>query len=113
MLMYITVVNMFQVVMNNSSKHVTEIFHDSTHALNVAVLIMRAVLFCHLIRKNCTLYIALDQISQISDILIYPAIIGKNIIRTIIQALMTFSTPVTYGEQATLWIILCKVSYWV
>ena len=35
MLMYITVVNMFQVVMNNSSKHVTEIFHDSTHALNV------------------------------------------------------------------------------
>ena len=97
--------------MTNAREYVSTIFHDSTHALNVAVLIMRAVLFCHLIRRNCTLYIALDQISQISDILIYPAIIGKNIIRTIIQALMTFSTPVTYGEQATLWIILHKVSY--
>ena len=71
------------------------------------------VLFCHLIRGNCTLYASLDQISQIINVLIYPAIIGKNIIRTIIQALMAFSTPVTYGEQATLWIILRKVSYWV
>ena len=53
---------------------------DSTHALNVSFHIILEILFRHLIRVNCTLYIALDQISQISDILIYPASIVKNIV---------------------------------
>ena len=97
MSIYLTAVNTVRLLEPMHVNMLVQYFHESTHALNVAVLIMRAVLSCHLIRRNCTLYIALDQISQLSDILIYPAIIGKNIIRTIIQALMTFSTPVTYG----------------
>ena len=94
--------------MTNAREYVSTIFHDSTHALNVAVLIMRAVLFCHLIRGNCTLYIALDQISQISDILIYTASIVKNIVCMIKQALTAFAKPVTYVEHITLWILLRK-----
>ena len=69
----------------------------------------KAILFHYLIGVNCRLYMALDWIFQISDVLIYSAVIGKNIIRTIRQALMTFVKPGTYGEQATLWILLRKV----
>ena len=50
-----------------------------------------------------------DRILKLSDVLIYPSIISKNIIRTIRQALTTFAKPGTHEEQATLWIILRKV----
>ena len=54
---------------------------------------MRVVLFCHLIRVNSILYMAQYTISQVSDVLIYLDVIVSNIIRTIIQALMTFTKP--------------------
>ena len=52
-----------------------------------------------------------DRIFQVSDILIHPYFIGKNIICTIRQALTTFNKPGTYVEQATLLILLRKVWY--
>ena len=84
---------------------------DSTHALNVSFHIMRPVLFRHLIEVNFRLYMDLDRISEVRNVLIYLAVIGKNIIRTIRQALMKFSKPGTHGEQSTLWIIIRKVWY--
>ena len=44
---------------------------------------------------------ALDRISQISNVLIYPAAIGKQIFCMIRQALTTFSKPVTYVRKYT------------
>ena len=52
-----------------------------------------------------------NHISQESDVLIYPAVIYKNIIHTIRQALTTFAKPGTYGEQATLCILLLNFWY--
>ena len=63
---------------------------------------MRAILFRHLIRVNYKLYMALDWILQISDVLIHPDVIGNNIICTIKKALTTLAKPGTYVEQATL-----------
>ena len=40
---------------------------------------------------------ALDLISQVSDVIIYPAAIVSNIIRMIGQTLMAFTKPGTYG----------------
>ena len=39
-----------------------------------------------------------DPISQVSDVLIYPAVIFSNIIQEIRQDLTTFSKPGMYGE---------------
>ena len=48
-----------------------------------------------------SLTMALDHISQVSNVLIYPSVIGKNIIRKIRQA-FTFSPKTSmYGEQVT------------
>ena len=44
------------------------------------------------------LYMALDPMLQVSDILIYLAVIVSNTIHTIVQALTEFSKPGTYGE---------------
>ena len=54
---------------------------------------MRVILFRHLIRVNSILYMAQYTISQVSDVLIYLDVIVSNIIRTIRQALMTFTKP--------------------
>ena len=48
-------------------------------------------------------------ISHVRDVFIYPGVIGKNIIRTIIQALTTFYKTGTYVEQGILWILILKV----
>ena len=95
--------------MTNAREHVTTIFDDSTHALKVSFHIMRVILFRHLIIVNCRLYTALKRISKISNVLIYPAVIGKNIIVMIRKAFMTFAKPSTYGEEATSWILLFTV----
>ena len=113
MFIYHTVVNTFGLLWPMHANMWLQYLGDSTYALNVSVHIMREVLFYHLIRVNCTLYIALDQISQISDILIYTASIVKNIVCMIKQALTAFSKPVNYGEQDMLWILLHKVTYWI
>ena len=39
-----------------------------------------------------------DPILQVSNVLIYPAVIFSNTIHAIRQALMIFSKPGTYGE---------------
>ena len=87
--------------MTNAHKHVTTIFDDSTHALNMSFQIMRVILFHHLIRLNCILYIDPYLIPQLMYVLIYPSFVVLNIIRTIIQALTIFTKPGTYIEQAT------------
>ena len=84
---------------------------DSMHALNVSFCIMWAILFRHLIGVNCRLYMTPYCISQVSGVLIYPVVIGKNIVLMIRQDLTTFAKPVMYREQSTLWIILCKARY--
>ena len=84
--------------MTNAREHVTTLFDESTHALNVSFHIMRTVLFRHSIGVNCILYMAPDRISQVNDVFIYPAVIVSNIIQTIIQALTKFVKPGTYGE---------------
>ena len=61
------------------------------------------------IRQALTM--APDHILQVSNVLIYLAVICENIIIMIIQALTTFDKPGTYGEEATLWILLPYVSY--
>ena len=40
---------------------------------------------------------ALDPISQVSDVLIYPSVIVVNTICAIVQALTSFSKPGKYG----------------
>ena len=50
-----------------------------------------------MIRQSLTM--APDHISQVSKLLIDPYFIGKNIIRTIRQALTSFSKTGMYGEQ--------------
>ena len=52
---------------------------------------------------------ALDRILQVRDVLIYPAIMGKNTVSTIRQALTISTKPGNYGQQATLWFFLRKV----
>ena len=84
--------------MINTRKRANKIFDDSTHALNVLFHIMQEILLCNLIRVNCILYMALDLIFQLMDVLIYPTIIVLNIIHTIRQALKAFSKPGTYVE---------------
>ena len=54
---------------------------------------------------------AMDPLFQISDILLHTAVIGKDIIRAIKHALITFTKPGENREQATLWILLPKVWY--
>ena len=87
-----------QIVMTAANKHVTTIFDDSMHALNVSCNITLVILFRHLIRVNCILFMAPDPIWQVSDVLIYLDVIVLNITRTIRQALTTFPKLVTYGE---------------
>ena len=81
------------------------------HALNVSSHIMQVILFRHLIGLNCRLYMVLDMILKISDVLIYPSILGNNLVCKIIQALTTIAKPGTYEEQAILWILMHKVCY--
>ena len=75
--------------MTSAQEYVTTIFDDSTHELNVSFHIMRAILFRYLIGVNCIFYMALYRILQVSNVLIYPYIIGKNIIHTVRHALRT------------------------
>ena len=49
--------------------------------------ICERILYCHLIGLNCWLYMAPDRISQVRYVLIYPSVMGKNIICIIRQAL--------------------------
>ena len=49
--------------------------------------IMQVILFRHLIGLNCRLHMAMDIISQLSDVLIYPSVMGNNIIIAIRQVL--------------------------
>ena len=79
------------------------------HVLNVSFQIMQVILFWHLIGLNCILNMALDRILQVRDVLIYPAIMGKNTVSTIRQALTISAKPGNYGQQATLWFFLRKV----
>ena len=41
--------------------------------------------FCHLIGVNCILYMAQDRVLQVSDVLIYLAVIRENVVCTIRQ----------------------------
>ena len=45
------------------------------------------ILYRHLIRVNCRLYMARDLISKVRYVLIYPSVMGKNIICMIRQSL--------------------------
>ena len=54
---------------------------------------------------------AFDYISQVSDILRYPVVIGNNINITISQALTILSKQGMHVEKAKLWIILRKFWY--
>ena len=83
--------------MTNTREHVNKIFDDSTHTLNVSFQIVQEILLCNLIRVNCILYMALDLIFQVSDVLIYPTIIVLNINLTISQAIKILTKPGTYG----------------
>ena len=74
------------------------IFHDSMHALNLSFHITQAILLLNLIGVYCILYMALDRMSQVSDLLIYLSVIVLNKIHTIGQNLTTLYKPVTYGE---------------
>ena len=96
MLMYRTVVNTFRIVLKNSHKHVTTIFHYSTHVLNVSFHITQVILFNHFIGVNCISYMAPDLMSQVSNLLIYMDVIVSNIIRMIPNVLTTFSKPDMY-----------------
>ena len=78
--MYRNVVNTFRVVITNSRKHVTAIFHYSKHALKVQFHIILAILFRNLSGVNCLSYIFPDLMSRVSDLLIYPAVIFLNTI---------------------------------
>ena len=83
--------------MNNTRKYVTTMFDESMHALNVSFHIIGVILLCHLIGAKCILYMSMDWILQVRNVLVYPSVIGNNILCTIIQALTTFTKPVTYG----------------
>ena len=50
-----------------------------------------------------------DHVFKVINILIYPAVIDKNIIHTIRQTLAKNFKPVTNREQASLWILLRRV----
>ena len=84
--------------MNNTCKYVTTTFDESMHALNISFHIMRVILFCNLIRVNCRLYMPLDIILQVSNVLVDPDNMVKNIICKIRQALTKFFKPGTCGE---------------
>ena len=55
--------------MTNTCGHVTAIFDDSTHALNVSFHIVQGILFRNLIGVNSILYMAPDPISQVRYVL--------------------------------------------
>ena len=73
------------------------IISESIHALNMSFHITRVILFFNLIGVNCILYMYLDPMSQVSNLLIYPSVIVLNKICTIGQALTTYPKPCTYG----------------
>ena len=96
-LMYQTVVNTFGLLWTTHANMwqqylMTQRMHWTCH-----YTLCEAILFRHLIGVNCILYIVLNPIYQVRNILVYPTVIVTNIIRTIRQALTIFSKPGTYG----------------
>ena len=110
-LIYRTFVNEFRLLQPIHVNMWLQCLCDSAHALSVSFHIMQAILLCHLIGVICRIYMALDQILQISDALLYHSIINKNIFCTIRYALTTFIKPGTYRDQDILLILLRKVWY--
>ena len=84
--------------MTNACEHANIIFDNSMHALNVSFHIMREILFRYLIRVDCLLYMALDPILQVRNVLIYPAVIVSNKICTIRKDLTAFAKLGMYEE---------------
>ena len=61
-------------------------------------ILCKAILFCHLIRATCILYMAADPIFKVSNVLNHPSVTVSNIISMIRQTITTFSKPGNYIE---------------